>query len=222
MLQDVAVEGSRLAGWSPDRFRKHDIAFVVRSQTVSHHREVRYGVPLEATTWVSTFRRGLITNREIRIRDPDGPVVSATQEWVHVKAGKPARAGAEVVDAFPIEEIEPSVQLPQWSPRDGPVFSASLSTWHVTMDPLGHANHPAYVDWCDEALARRWHENGQNPVNIVPVAERVTYRGGVVAPEIVDVSSQVVGTLVGAEVMETTLKVGDRVAAKATTIRGSI
>ena len=191
LLQEAAVQGSSARGWTPARYREEGTAFIVRRMTAVHHREAVFGEPLPVRTWVSTFRRGLISHREVRVGPEEAPIVSSTQEWVHVRvrpALAPCRAPAPLVEALEPLDLEPHVHLPAFDEAVGDWEDRfAFPLWHTTMDPLAHANHPAYVDWCDEALARRLAAAGHDPQGLVPVAETVLFRSGAMAPEQVTV-----------------------------------
>lgn len=224
--QDVAVGASIAGGWPPLRYREAGTSFVVRSMTVLHHRETAYGDALRGTTWVSRFRRDMLSTREVRIADAQGPVVSARQEWVHVSAAlAPTRAGVELTSAFP-QEPGPPGDVPPELPTLAHAADAhaphvfSFAAWSTWMDPLAHANHPAYVDWCDEATSRAMLRAGLDPVALVPVGEEVLFKSGVVAGEDVRVESVAEGwTASGAAILSHRVLVGDRPCAIATTIR---
>ena len=223
-FQESAVEGSTRVGWSPARYREAGSAFVVRSMTVVHCQEAQYGETLEATTWVANFRRGILTTREIRLNGPRGLLASATQEWVHVTGGlRPVRASAECQAAFPVEEIEPSPTLPICVEEiDSQTSEFTFELWHSWMDPLGHANHPMYLDWCDEALCRGMHQAGLDPVGLRPVAERVTWKLGVEAPDRVSVMTTVKGVTALDEVVfeHRIINSEQKLCATAVTVRG--
>lgn len=221
-FQEVAVEGSTRAGWPPLRYRSEGAAFVMRTMTVVHHREALYGEPLTARTWVRRFRREMLSTREVRLASSRGPIASGTQEWVHVsKDLAPTRASKALVDAFPVVEVEGEqpAELPKHVPLDGPVHVFELEAWHTWMDPLDHVNHPAYVDFCDEASSRVISDAGLIPVQLRPLAEKVTYTRGVVARERVRVETKRIGSLGSAVVLEHALTVGDAACAKVTTVR---
>lgn len=223
-FQDVATEGSARAGWPPDRYVRNDIGFVVRSMVVVHDREIPWGEPVTGRTWVHGFRRGILTTRECRLSGPDGPIAAASQEWVHVRASemKPVRASDELLAAFPAADGEPSPVMPAMSAVTGaPTHTFSFRCWHTWMDPLAHVNHPVYVDWCDEGTSRAMARAGLDPVALVPVAERVDYRSGVVAPEEVTVRTTVAGvTEQGDVVLDHVIEKGaNTVAATARTVR---
>lgn len=220
LFQDVAVGGSMQAGWPPERYRDEGVSFIVRSMEVVHHRETLYGEPLTGHTWPSRIRRAMFFQRECRITGPGGPVASATQHWVHVSSALDlVKASEEMLGDFLEEEHGPSVMLPDREPVDrveGPSFT--FECWRNWMDPLAHVNHPAYVDWCDEALARWLASAGHDPVRLQPVAESAKYKGGVVAGETVTVATALVAQADGAAVFEHVVRVGDE-RAKLTTVR---
>jgi acyl-CoA thioesterase FadM len=209
LCQDAAVLGSARRGWPPERYRSEGCAFVVREMTAVHHRTVSFGEPVVARTWVSTFRRGLFTDRQVRIVASGRPVASATQRWVHV-AGPAVqggtgssgsgmevrRASPELEAAFPLVSIEgeTDVALPDWEPVAGsPVDRWSFEVWHGWMDPLAHVNHPAYLDWAEEGLSRVLAAAGLDPQGVIPIAEEVRWRQGIVAGEQVTVTSELCG-----------------------------
>lgn len=225
-FQELAVLASTHAGWPPDRYRREGSAFVVRGMTVVHEREAAYGEDLRGRTWVSRFRKGSLSTREVRLfaGSPEHPIARGTQEWVHVSANlQITKAPESLVEAFPLHDAggtEPAVALPPFTPLEGARFRFEFDAWHTWMDPLAHANHPAYVDWCDEALSRHLGEHGLDPVGLVPVAEEASYRSGVRAPERVSVESRVVGvTAEGAAVLSHQVFSSRELRAKLTTVR---
>lgn len=199
LFQDAAIEGSSRCGWPPSRYRELGSGFVVRRMTVVHHAEAVFGDAIDARTWVSNFRRGMFSDREIQLSAGGRPLASAIQQWVYVAAPelKPARAPEDMIAAFDAGAPDGAVP-PALPPLDGELppatFRASFDTWFTAMDPLAHANHPAYVDWADEALARWLAAAGADPHAVVPAGEEVTFRSGIVAPEPAVVELARVGT----------------------------
>jgi acyl-CoA thioesterase FadM len=193
LFQDAAIEGSSRRGWPPARYREIGSGFVVRRMLVVHHSEAVFGDAITARTWVANFKRGMFSDREIRLdATPDGgsprPLASATQQWVYVTAPalKPSRAPDGMVESFAPGDLDGDARPalpPVESELPEAVFRIELETWFTAMDPLAHANHPAYVDWADEALSRWIARAGGDPHGLVPVAEEVTFRSGIVAPE---------------------------------------
>ncbi len=163
LFQDVAVGGSIQAGWPPERYRAEGVSFIVRSMVVVHHREARYGEHLVGRTWPSRFRRGMFFRRECRVRSAEeGPVASATQEWVHVSADLAlVKASDALASAFAVEEHEPPIELPAFERvSDARTHRSELECWHTWMDPLGHVNHPAYWTGPTRRRAARWPRPG--------------------------------------------------------------
>ncbi|MCS6797279.1 MAG: acyl-CoA thioesterase [Myxococcota bacterium] len=195
-FQEAAVEASCRAGFPPERYRASGTAFVVREMIVRHLREAGYGEQTRARTWVSRFRRDVFSTREVRMLAADGSVLAAgTQLWAHVRADlRPVRASAELLAAFPVHEEGPSVELPSWEPVDSnAVHELRFRCWHTWMDPLGHVNHPAYIDWADEATSRVMAAAGLSPAALQPVAERAVFRAGVTDDDEVRVRSRCIG-----------------------------
>lgn len=196
-FQDAAVIGSVRRGWTPQRYAAEGCAFVVRSMTVVHHRETRFGEDVRGSTWVERFRRGMFSTRQVRLLVDGQPLASATQEWVHVttRGGmQVARASDALLASFQEVPAEPLVELPAYDTvLHAPEHVFELTAWFGWMDPLNHANHPAYVDWCDEAICRVLHQAGLDPIQMVPVAEQVTFKAGVVAMDAVRVVVRMVG-----------------------------
>lgn len=223
LFQDAAVIGSSRRGWTPRRYREEGCAFVVREMTVVHDREVHFGADVHATTWVSSFRRGILTDRQIHLTAEDRPLARATQRWVFVTmpALKPTRAPPAVSESFAVLEREPDVGLPEHEPAEGPVHRFAFDAWHTWMDPLAHANHPAYVDWIDEALSRVVVASGGSAPDLQPVAEQVVFRSGVQAGERVEVQTRLCGVTAGGDaVCRHEIRGGeDRLCAEATSVR---
>lgn len=178
--QDIAVWASVAQGWGPKRFFEQGTSFVVYRMSVVHDRETGYGEELRAKTWVSRFRRRTLNTREIRIFSDQGPLCAATQDWAHVGADKkPIQASVEVASAYPEYDGGPSAKMPEYEKTAGGETEFSFQMWHTWGDPLGHANHPAYVDWCDESVCRVMNGAGLDPVLLRPVAEQITFKQSV-------------------------------------------
>ena len=227
-LQEVAVEASTRVGWPPMRYRAEGSAFVMRRMTVEHVREARYGEALEARTWVHAFQRGIFSTREIRIDSAeDGSrIATATQEWVHVDASmKVARAPAALATAFiPHDEPnDPGAALPEAVEfaSEPSAHRFELTPWFTWMDPLDHVNHPAYIDFCDEAIARVAHRAAIAPLSLRPLGERMSYSRGIGALEATVVETRLRGrTRDGAVVCDhRILLVDGTLCARGTTVR---
>jgi acyl-CoA thioesterase FadM len=224
LCQDAATLASIRSGWPPSRFRTEGVAFIVYKMTMLHGAPTEYGAVLDTTTWVSRLRRRTLSTREVRVRARGELVAAATQEWVHVdfETMKPRQGAPETAAAFPEIDVEPSVRLPDYDAAPGADEELRFVMWQTWADPLAHANHPAYVDWCDEAASRHMASAGLDPVLLEPIAERVTYRSAVLPGEEVIVRTKRVGVL-GSEavVLRHDLRTERGEAAEALTIRGA-
>ncbi len=221
-MQDVVVDQSGSVGWTPERYVEANTMFVVRTMTVKHEREVRIGEALHGRTWPSRERRQMLFTRQVRLFAGREFLAGATQEWAYLsRALEPTRAGPEIFDAFRLEEGYPEVELPsfisQATPPRPQVFD--FTTWHGWMDPHGHANHAAYVDYCDEGVARIVAAEGGDAQQIVPVAESVHFRAAIGAGESITVETTQVGHTPGARVFKHRILAGEKVCATATTVR---
>ena len=197
MCQDAATLASIRSEWPPGRFRDEKVAFIVYRMTMVHDSTTPYGEKIAAKTWVSRFRRRTLCTREVRLSVGGKSLAGATQEGVHVdfETLKPKQSTPEAAAAFPEVEVEPSVKMPAYDDAPGAEAEFRFGMWQTWADPLAHANHPAYVDWCDEATSQTMADAGIDPVWLRPIAETVTYRSAVLPGEEVLVRTKRVGTV---------------------------
>ena len=228
-FQEIAVEASTAAGWPPSRYRDEGVAFIVRSMSVVHAREALYGERLSGRTWVSRMRREMFSTREVRITSERGPLAAARQEWVHVAAVdnvlEPARGSRALLDAFAPETAPEGDDSPALAAIVTPIAAHAphvleLDAFYTAMDPLDHANHPAYVDWSDEALSRALAAAGLAPIALAPVAEEATFKSGVTGGERARVETSARGLTAGNHlVCDHRIVAGGRACASVTTVR---
>lgn len=232
LVQEVAVADSAARGWPPERYREIGTGFVVREILGVHHRESAYGEELAGRTWIREARRGVLMRRETRL----GDVLSASAEWVHVGAPPgqtleqamaagtigPVRASAELDGAFPAVGGE-SIRMPEWREEErAELWEWEFSPWWTEMDPMGHTNHPRYVDWADEVVSRWLAARGGDPIGMVPVAERVRYRAGARAGERVRAQAWRIGRTDDAVTFAVRVTRGDELVADVTLLRGHL
>ncbi|MFT3712580.1 MAG: hotdog domain-containing protein [Archangium sp.] len=225
-MQDVVVDESSSVGWTPERYVEANTMFVVRTMTVKHEREVKIGEELVGRTWPSRARRQMLFTRQVRLfskaTQPE-LIASATQEWAYLSRDlEPIRAGKDIFDAFTIVEGHPDVELPSFvaeANQKQHVFD--FTTWYGWMDPHGHANHAAYVDYCDEGISRVVAEEGGNPHGLVPVAETVHFRAAIGPAALITVETTKAGHSHGGSVhvYKHRILTGEQVCATATTLR---
>lgn len=221
-MQDVVVDQSSSVGWTPERYVAENTMFVVRTMTVRHELEARIEEGLVGRTWPSRARRDMLFTRQVRLFRGDALVASATQEWAYLARDlQPTRAGKSLYDAFVIFPGYPEVSLPEETPRhDAPAHHFfDFTTWHGWMDPHGHVNHAAYVDYCDEGVARLVAAAGHDPQQLQPVAESVHFRAAIGPAQKVTVETKRSGAAGNAGVFAHRIFVDGRVCATATTVR---
>lgn len=220
-MQDVVVDQSSSVGWTPERYVEANTMFVVRTMTVRHQREVRIGEALQGRTWPSRERRQMLFTRQVRMFSGDEYVAGATQEWAYLSRDlQPTRAGKDIYDAFSLELGFPDVELPSFVTGDGKaphVFD--FTVWHGWMDPHSHANHAAYVDYCDEGIARLVADEGVDPQQLKPVAETVHFRAAIGAGELITVETLECGRAGDARVFKHRILSGEKVCATAVVLR---
>lgn len=196
-FQETAVRASTHAGYSPERYREEGIAFVVRTMSVLHHEPIRYGPVHTVATWVRRMRRRMLCTRELRMFQDGKLAVSATQEWVHVSESggviKPMRGSDELCSSF--EAIDEGVSVELTTNNTTPALRTlepmPVVPWHSWMDPLGHVNHPTYLDFIDEALFREAKTAGRPPHTLLPLCEKLTYFSGLSAGDKALVTTEV-------------------------------
>lgn len=220
-MQDVVVDQSSSVGWTPERYVAEKTMFIVRTMTVKHERELRIGEVLAGRTWPSRQRRQMLFTRQVRLFVGQELVAAATQEWAYLsRALEPIRAGPGIFDAFTLIDGFPEVELPSFVKEpEAAKHRFDFVTWHGWMDPHSHVNHAAYVDYCDEGVARIVAAEGEDPQAVIPVAETVHFRAAIGPGVAVTVESTRVGHSNGAMVFEHRILTGEKVCATATTIR---
>jgi len=223
-MQDVVADQSNSVGWTPEAYVKAGTMFVVRSMTVRHAREVKVDEVLTGRTWPSKARRAMLFTRQVRMFDTGKTLVaSATQEWalLTVHDLQPTRAGQELFDAFKIYEGHPDLEelpAPRWK-EDAQPQRFEFTVWHGWMDPNGHANHAAYVDYCDEAVARILASEGKDPQRVVAIAETVHFRAAITGGDVVTVETLELPSTPEGRLFTHRLLVNGKVCATATLLR---
>lgn len=158
-LQEVGLLASINGGWPLSRYESHGAFWWVRRFSMLWHDWVGYRQALEATTWISEFRR-IRCHREYEIRTPEaGRLIFAAQaEWafVDVRAGRPAPIPDDMTAAFP-PRPQAALQRLEWPDQD----PASPDVVHRGMrrvdrhelDTMGHVNNATYLVWLWDSLS---------------------------------------------------------------------
>ena len=207
LVQEVTILDSTARGWPPARYREIGTGFVVRELLGIHLKEAHYGEPLVGYSRVVESRRELLMRREAGLEG----VLVGSAEWVHIGAeGGPSRAPKPLVDAFPVTEPSTPVHFPDYDEIEPRSLGAiDVRPWWTEMDPMGHVNHPRYVDWAEEVVAVWLAERGVDPLGVVPKAERVRFRAAAVAGDVVHVAATLIGRAGGAAVIHVKMRRGE-------------
>jgi acyl-ACP thioesterase len=151
--QDCAWVHSERLGFGRDWYFERGLSWVVRSIELVMLGGVATGERLDVSTAVVGFRR-VWARRRTLARDAGGALVSTIEtDWVmtDLRRGSPTRVPPDFPRAFgaPPGSFEPHrVPLPPTPP------DATATTFTVRpqeLDPLGHTNNAAYLDWLEES-----------------------------------------------------------------------
>ena len=151
--QDVAWIHSERLGFDRDWYATRGLTWLVRAAQVTILRPVPLGTTLDVSTTVAGFRK-VWARRRTDGRLADGTLAFwAHTDWVIVDArGLPTRIPAEFPEVYGTMPgpFEPGrVPLPP-TPPDATVHSGVVRP--QDLDPLGHVNNAAYLDYLEEAL----------------------------------------------------------------------
>ena len=153
--QDVAWIHSDLLGFDRAWYAARELAWVVRAMELAILAPIPLGSTLNLSTEVAGFRKVWARRRsDGRIAGHDEPVLWAHTDWVitDTARGVPGRIPAEIQAAFlsSVAGFEPGrVPLPP-TPDDAAVLA--LAARPQDLDPMGHVNNAAYVDYLEESL----------------------------------------------------------------------
>lgn len=153
--QDLAWVHSESAGFGREWYAARGLTWLVRSIELDIVGAVEYGAEVDASTEVVGFRRVWARRRsEFRAPALGSSVAVALTDWVLLdRRGRPVRPPPEILAAFP---TPPAGYAPLRLPAlaDGAEPEATpLSVRLADVDPMGHVNNAAYLDYFEEHLA---------------------------------------------------------------------
>jgi acyl-CoA thioesterase FadM len=153
--QDVAWVHSEQMGFDRAWYAERGLAWVVRAVELVILEPIALGQVVDLTTGVTGFRR-VWARRRTEGRLPDGRlIIWGHTDWVmtDVVRGMPGRVPPEFPAAF---DVPPGT----FDPGRVPLPPApDIAVKHVSrvrpqdLDPMGHVNNAAYLDYLEEALA---------------------------------------------------------------------
>ena len=151
--QDVAWIHSELMGFDRAWYGERGLAWVVRAMELAIVAPIPLGSVIDLSTEVAGFRKVWARRRS------EGLVGGEAVAWAHTdwvitdtRRGMPGRVPAEIQSAFlaTTRGFEPArVPLP---PPAADATWLALRARPQDVDPMGHVNNAAYVDYLEETL----------------------------------------------------------------------
>jgi acyl-ACP thioesterase len=152
-VQDVAWVHSERLGFDRAWYEERGIAWLVRAAEVAVLGRIPMGASLELTTDVVGHRKVWARRRSEAYLD--GQLVGWIHtDWVLVdRRGALARIPPEIGAAFPNPVADFPIGRVDLGDRDGDgATERSFRVRAHELDPNGHVNNAAYVDWLEESI----------------------------------------------------------------------
>jgi len=150
--QDLAWIHSELAGFGREWYGERGLTWLARAIELEIDSPVTYGTELDVTTRLTGFRRVWARRMsEFRLHGQPDEIARATTDWVLINAdGRPVRPPDGVIEAFgsDLADFAP-LRLPDNAPPPD-ALSHESTIRRGELDPLGHLNNAAYLDYLDE------------------------------------------------------------------------
>lgn len=176
--QDLAWIHSERLGFTREWYAERNLAWVVRAAELVILAPPPLGETISLSTEVIGFRR-VWARRRTEGRLADGTLaLRGHTDWVILDTvrGMPGRFPPEFLARFdvPSDPFEPGrVTLPAPSPgASGRVHTTTVRPQDI--DPMGHVNNAAYLDYLDEALLAEG-EAARSLTTAVPRRFRIEY-----------------------------------------------
>lgn len=152
--QDLAWIHSESSGFGRDWYAERGLTWLARCVELEILAAVEYGAELAVSTEVIGFRRVWARRRSDFTRLGSERVLAiAITDWVLLNSrGVPVRPPPDVLDAFPTTAADFTPLRLDLPPPSEPTRH-ELSPRLADIDPLGHVNNAAYLDYVDEHLA---------------------------------------------------------------------
>jgi acyl-ACP thioesterase len=152
--QDLAWIHSERLGFGREWYAERNLAWVVRAVELAMLAPIPLGTTIRLTTRVSGFRKVWARRRTEGVDAAGAPVLWAHTDWVMTDTarGLPGRVPEAFPAAFhvPAGGFEPGrVPLP---PTPDGARRHATTVRPQDIDPMGHVNNAAYVDYLEETL----------------------------------------------------------------------
>jgi len=153
--QDLAWQHSTALGFGREWYASRGLTWLVRAAELVVLAPVPMSTSLVSRTEVVGIRR-VWARRRGTFRLPDGTLAGwVNTDWVLIDGrGALTRIPAVFTEMFGGDQLEGSVgrlALPR-TPDDADVLDFAVRPHDL--DPMGHANNAAYVDWLEESVGR--------------------------------------------------------------------
>lgn len=152
-MQEAGILASANAGYPLERYASMGAFWWVHRFRIEWYGDVEYLDAVEATTWISSFRRiRALREYEIRRRDDQRLICSSQADWalVNTATGRPTRVPVEMLTSFPPSGVEALGTLPwTWdtAPSRNSPFTSRRAVQYHELDTMGHVNHAVYLVW---------------------------------------------------------------------------
>ena len=173
--QDIAWLHAELLGINREWTRAHGLTWLVRAAEVTILCPIPMGSSLRVTTLLGGARK-VLARRTTEVRLEDGTLASSgLTDWVVVDdRGRPVRLPEDFLARVAVvrQGFEPCrVALPP-EPSGATVIAAAVRP--QDLDPLGHVNNGAYLDYLEEAVLAAGRP-GEVAARAIPRTVRLEY-----------------------------------------------
>lgn len=157
-MQEAGIGASNALGVDEAAYRALNRHWLPRKTKIDYLRPVRHGEEIEVHTWVDSARR--VKSRriyEFHRKGAQDIFAKAYTDWVFVDSEKliPATIPQELMDLFlPDRKSAPREKFPEPPLPPYPIFSVERPVEWSDVDPQGHLNNAAYLDYAEDCAIR--------------------------------------------------------------------
>jgi acyl-CoA thioesterase FadM len=152
---DVAWRHSVHLGFDRDWYVARGLVWLVRMIDLDYRQGVPTGSSLVVDTEVTAYGR-IWARRESRTWVGEGagaPAAIALTDWVLIgDRGRPTRLPVEFLELFGAAARTAELTRVGLGPRPADAHSLTVAARGHELDPNGHVNNAAHLDWIDEAV----------------------------------------------------------------------